>query len=325
VAGMNITAGKLLRSVVPHGLVQLSEARRLRSSEAYFDQFKAIIPFGLARMVERRRQRLSRARFEPFGVNSALRNRHAGARCFILCTGPSVRKQDLRRLAGELVISVSSAYLHPDFRVFKPAYHCVPQITYGKMTEDDVIGWFRDMHAHAGDAEMVLSSTERALVESRGLFAGRRVHYLALGGDIAYADGGAVPDLTGPLPGPQSVPVMALMLALYLGCKTIYLLGTEHDHFVTGTYNYFYDRSPVSGKDLSVTGDGKVAISRYDELHAFARLWRQYRWLRSCASSAGATIYNATAGGALDEFERVDFGALELAGDATDTPAVQSP
>jgi hypothetical protein len=321
---MKITGGKLLRSLVPYGLVELFDTRRLKSSRAYFKQFKAVMPYGLVRLHYLRRASKLRAHLAQFETNSALRGRHAGARCFILCTGPSVRKQDLRRLAGELVISVSSAYLHPDFNVFKPAYHCVPQITYGKMTEDDVIGWFRDMHAHAAGAEMVLSNTERTLVESHRLFGDRRVHYLHFDGDGHYGDAGTVPDLTGSLPGPQSVPIMALMLALYLGCKTIYLLGTEHDHFITGTYNYFYDRSPVSGKDLSVNGDGQVVMSRYDELHAFARLWRQYRWLRSCASSAGATIYNATAGGALDEFERVDFGALELAGDATNTTAVRS-
>jgi hypothetical protein len=279
---------------------------------------KAVVPYGLVRLVQGRVAGAPQRAVEPREDNSTLRGRHAGARCFILCTGPSVRKQDLRRLAGELVISVSSAYLHPDFRNFKPAYHCVPQITYGRMTEDDVIKWFRDMHEHLRDAELVLSRSERALVESRKLFESRTVHYLHFDGDRDYSNAGAIPDLDGPLPGPQSVPIMALMLALYLGCRTIYLLGTEHDHFITGTYSYFYDRSPVSGKDLSVDGKGNVVLSRYDELNAFARLWRQYRWLRLCAERAGATIYNATAGGALDEFERADFAALKLAGDATE-------
>jgi hypothetical protein len=105
------------------------------------------------------------------------------------------------------------------------------------------------------------------------------------------------------------------MLALYMGCKTIYLLGTEHDHFITGNYTYFYERSPMTGKDSGTNAAGRVVMARYDELHAFARLWRQYRWLRHCATEAGATIYNATDGGALDEFHRVDFGALGLAGD----------
>jgi hypothetical protein len=292
---MNITGRTLLKALVPYGLVRLFQARA------------AAAPQDLAKPLQ--------------DDNSALRGRHAGARCFILCTGPSVRKQDLRRLKGELVISVSSAYLHPDFDVFKPAYHCVPQITYGKITEGDVITWFRDMGEHIGEAAMILSSNEQALVESKGLFAGHRVHYLRMDGEADYSYGNVLPDLTGPLPGPQSVPIMALMLALYLGCTRIYLLGTDHDHFITGTYTHFYGRSPVSGKDNSVTSDGQVAISRYDELHAFARLWRQYRWLKLCAAQAGARIYNATAGGALDEFERAEYGALNLAGDAPEIRA----
>jgi len=276
---------------------------------------KFVLPYGLVVRTEAWRAKPSRQVLEPFKENLALRDRHAGARCFILCTGPSVRRQDLRRLAGELVISVSSAYLHPDFGLFRPTYHCVPQITYGKMTEADVIRWFADMNAHLGPAEMILSSTERALVAAQGLFAGRPMHYLHFSGDTGMEDIG-IPDLVGPIPGPQSVPIMALMLALYMGCKSIYLLGTEHDHFITGSYTYFYERSPMTGKDLSTNEDGSVVMARYDELHAFARLWRQYRWLRQRAAEAGATIYNATDGGALDEFERVDFRALVLAGDS---------
>jgi len=319
---MKITGGNLLKLFIPYGLVKLFEVGRLNSSRAYFEEFKTVMPYGLVKLLDMKRTKTLRALFAPFEANSMLRGRHTGERCFILCTGPTVRTQDLRRLAGELVISVSSAYLHPDFQIFKPAYHCVPQITYGRMTENDVINWFRDVDQHVGDAEIVLSGSERALVEARELFGGRRVHYLLFDGDNGCSDEG-VPDLTGPIPGPQSVPIMALMLALYLGCKTIYLLGTEHDHFITGTYTYFYDRSPVTGKDSSVDASGQVVMSRYDELQAFARLWRQYRWLRGCAARAGATIYNATAGGALDEFERVDFDALQLAGDAPMKPALE--
>jgi hypothetical protein len=191
------------------------------------------------------------------------------------------------------------------------------------MTEQDVVAWFRDMHAHLGEAEIVLSHSDFELVKTEGLFPGRCVWWLFLTtGD--FGPDSRLPDLTGPLPFPQSVPIMALMLALYMGCKKIYLLGTEHDQFLTGRYTHFYERSPVSGKDLSVDSQGRVLSSRYDEFNALARLWRQYRWLRRCAEEAGATIYNATLGGALDEFERVDFNTLKLAADQNDVQSVMA-
>jgi hypothetical protein len=249
-----------------------------------------------------------------FAVNKDLSNRHAGERCFILCTGPSVKEQNLSRLAGELVISVSNAYLHEDFALYRPKYHCVPQITYGLMTPRDVIGWFEDMHRRIGDAEMVLANAERELVAEHRLFLGRTVHYLNMRGDPCEA---ASVDLTGEVLSPQSVSIMASMLALYMGCKEIYLLGTDHDQFLTGKYTYFYDKSPVSGKDYTVRPDGAVSSNRHDELQALARLWRQYRWLRLVAEQMGATIYNASRGGALDEFDRIDFANMQLRGDAS--------
>jgi len=248
-----------------------------------------------------------------YAANKVLANRHAGERCFILCTGPSIKNQDLSRLAGELVISVSNAYLHKDFALYRPKYHCVPQITYGLMTHADVVDWFQDMHPRIGDAEMVLANSERELVAGRCLFPGRTVHYLNMHGDPRDLE--AV-DLTGEVPSPQSVSVMASMLALYMGCKEIYLLGTDHDQFLTGEYTYFFDKSPVSGKDSTVNPDGTVSTKRHDEFQAYARLWRQYRWLRLVAEQMGATIYNASHGGALDEFDRVNYSGMELRGDS---------
>lgn len=265
-------------------------------------------------------QTLSAANNTPFAANKELANRHAGERCFILCTGPSIKNQDLSRLAGELVISVSNAYLHKDFALYRPKYHCVPQITYGLMTHQDVVSWFEDMHRRIGDAEMVLANSERELVAERRLFPGRTVHYLNMRGDPRESE--AI-DLTGEVLSPQSVPIMASMLALYMGCKEIYLLGTDHDQFLTGKYTYFYEKSPVSGKDSTVNPDGTVSSNRYDEFHAYARLWQQYRWLRLVAKQMGATIYNASYGGALDEFDRVDYDGMQLCGDAA--PVVKAP
>src|SRR6266699_6320133 len=124
------------------------------------------------RLADRRRRRADALHYErEFGhmqrlaaPNAALRSRHEGARGFVLCNGPSVAQQNLRPLADEIVFSVSSGYLHPDYDRIKPRYHCVPQITYGRLTEQDVVGWFEEMHARIGNAELFLSATEEPLV-----------------------------------------------------------------------------------------------------------------------------------------------------------------
>jgi hypothetical protein len=283
VAGLTTLAGEALAWLEPAGLRKWRRQARRRAAES--------------------------ARLMPFGINRSLRARHAGTRCFILCSGPSVRQQDIKPLAGELVVSVASAYMHPDFALVAPRYHCVPQITAGALTEAETVTWFKDMDGHLGDAEVVLSHFQRATVERSGVFARRAVTYLLMDGDH-YADGAEACDLTRRLPGPQSVSIMAICLAIEMGCREIYLLGTDHDQFLTGTYTHFYDRDPIAGKDPDVEPDGKVRSTRYEEFQALGRLWHQYRWLKGVARARGVRIVNASAGGALDEFERVELASL---------------
>src|SRR5690242_18666396 len=134
---------------------------------------KYMLPYGLSTVPDVLRARSARAAeralLDRFGVNGALRGRHAGKRCFILCTGPSVKAQNVRRLAGELVISVSNAYLHPDYEIFSPVYHCVPHMTFGAFTEADGVQWLREMDEHLGQAELFLSDEQRDLVVAHGL------------------------------------------------------------------------------------------------------------------------------------------------------------
>ena len=240
--------------------------------------------------------------------NVALKGMHPGGRAFIVGNGPSVNIQNLRLLKGETVFSVSSGYHHKDYAWIAPRYHCVPSITYGTMTADDVTGWFREMHDRLGGAELFLAESEASLVRRRALFQGRRVRYLAFGGDF---DPGStrIPDIAARVPGVQSVTVMALMLALYMGFREIYLLGVEHDQFRTGRYEYFYQPTVLRGKDIFVAADGEVH-SLHDEFAALHRLWSQYRHIRLIAEANGVVICNATAGGALDEFPRVAYESL---------------
>jgi len=61
----------------------------------------------------------------------------------------------------------------------------------------------------------------------------------------------------------------------------------------------------LKGKDFSVDENGNILTRRYDDLHGFARLWRQYRAVREIAQAHDVRLANATAGGDLDELPRV--------------------
>lgn len=236
--------------------------------------------------------------------NLRFRNRHPGKRCFILCNGPSVLKQDLLLLRNEIVMSVSNGYLHKDFAQIRPAYHFVPSITYGLLTEQDVVRWFGEMHAGIGDAELFLASTEYDVVNKHALFHRRSVNYLCTARPF-WPNESRIIDLCGIVPVIGSVPIMALISALYMGFGEIYLLGTDHDSLATGKYNYSYEPTVLRGKDSSTDGEGNMIAPVYDELKSHLLVWSQYRHVKRIARANGVSIFNATAGGMLDEFPRV--------------------
>ncbi|MBX5144686.1 hypothetical protein [Rhizobium lentis] len=270
-----------------------------------------LLPHGVHELNRRLRNRhkLSADVARSLAENRQLAGLHTGRRCFILGNGPSVKDLHLSRLQGETVITVSNGYLHSDFDKFQPRYHCVPQITYGLMTSEDVIRWFEEMHSHLGAAELFLSSTEAALVQKYNLFPGRTVRYLVLGESFDGRPSEEIVDISRPVPGVESVPVMALMIAMYLGFKEIILLGVDHDHFLSSSYQYAFDLKVQKGKDSTANADGTLTTNRHDDFQSLARLWRQYRAIANIARANGIRIVNSTPGGALDEFDRRPFQA----------------
>ncbi|MGO7334207.1 hypothetical protein [Rhizobium leguminosarum] len=270
-----------------------------------------LLPYGVH---ELKRRLKNRHKFSADVASSLAENRqlaglHAGQRCFILGNGPSVKGLDLSRLQGETVITVSNGYLHSDFDKFQSRYHCVPQITYGLMTSEDVVRWFDEMHSHLGAAELFLSSTEAELVRKHNLFSGRTVRYLVLGESFDERTSVEIVDISQPVPRVDSVPVMALMIAMYLGFKEIILLGVDHDRFLSSPYQYAFELKVQKGKDITVNADGTPRRNRHDDFQQAARLWRQYRAIANIARANDIRVVNSTHGGALDEFERRPFQA----------------
>lgn len=257
----------------------------------------------------KRKRKASRARTAQLtGGNTALRNRHKGERCFILGNGPSNKRLDLSKLKGENVISVSNGYLFAGYADFAPKYHCVPQITYGLMTEADTVKWFTEMHdGLVDDALLFLSTNEAAVVQRSHLFEERDVRYLNLGRDFDDWPADGLVDISRDVPAVYSVPIMALMIAMYLGFEEIVLLGVDHDQFRTSKYEYAFELKALNGKDITLKKDGSSNMSRYEEFRGLFRLWQQYRNLGNIAEKNGIRIYNSTAGGELDEFPRKDF------------------
>jgi len=268
------------------------------------------VPYGLLLARRKAFQRRALAAVAPQSVieaNRQWKDAHLGQSCVLLANGPSAAQFDLTSIAGTTTFSVSNGYLHAGYDKLRPAYHCVPQITYGRMTEEDVVRWFEEMHSRLFDATLFLSDTEFDVVQRHNLFPGRKVYYLSMRGDFDDLEDQSIPDIGGTVPRGQSVPIMVLLIAMYMGFKSIAMLGVDHDTFLTRRYTYAFEPSVQKGKDFSVSPSGFTTSSRYEELREMARLWHQYRSVRNIAERNGVLIVNANPDSALDEFPFVDL------------------
>lgn len=239
--------------------------------------------------------------------NHELHGRHAGERCFILGTSPSMVGLDLTFLKDELCVSVASFFLHPDFELIRPRYHCVAP-SHAPFTAEEIAGWFARMEPVMSETTPFLGFTDKRLVDEHKLFRNRDVRYLYTP-DAWETSTNPTFDLSRPLPQCMSVSLLALMVALDLGCSEIYLLGIDHTQPILDggfvEYPHFYANDDPSALRLE-DQHGDL------ETHFFSQvmLWRQYKLLRTRAQGLGVAIANASPGGILDLFPRVQYESL---------------
>lgn len=238
--------------------------------------------------------------------NAILKERHKGKRCFILGAGPTIKQQNIARLAGEMVISVSNTFVHPDYALIRPSYHVLPPIMAShsqSMHVENFALWLKAMEQGTGGAEMFFHIGDRPMIQKNRLFLNRAIHW------IEYTDSwdGRL-DLSldlGALPPVWSVSEVAISVALYLGFDRIYLLGFDHDWF-NGIFNYFYD---IKSEHAAKPDESLVPqIDSEYQMRRHAEMFKKYKYLYSLKQN----IFNANANmnSYVDIFPKVDFNKL---------------
>ena len=210
------------------------------------------------------------------------RNIHEGERCFIICTGPSLTLEDVERLKGEYTFSMNSIiklFLQTDWR---PSYYVIEDLdAYMKLEEDldrycptpfFISDWLADRVEPK--IETVLFPFDMLNHFSVGFHLSPRFRFSGNAYAMMYNG--------------FSVTFIIMQLAVYMGFKEIYLLGCDCNY--SGEKTHFVDYGAVQ-TSVSLT----------------QKMTEAYRVAKKYADEHGIKIYNATRGGKLEVFERVDF------------------
>lgn len=212
---------------------------------------------------------------------------HKGSRCFIIGTGPSLRMDDLDTLKdnNEICISMNGIYKSFGMTSWRPDYYVVGDIDttyYGgeQIKAMDVKNKF------VSDLAWCYSEEDKDMYKWHCRYRWEYGVKPDFSSDFAR---GTYAGLTITFDG-------AIPLAMYLGCKEIYLLGIDCNNYGNKT-EHFFDKYGFENK--AETGSLNI------EQNILA-----YESARDFAEQNGVKIYNATRGGKLEVFERTNFDDL---------------
>ena len=216
------------------------------------------------------------------------KNKHQGERCFIVATGPSLRMEDLELLAKhhETCISFNSIWRAFEKTTWRPTYYLGMDYRilrdYGDIMEKQDVPylfwgdtyeefWIKEHAENHMKHHFAYEFSEERLPKFSEDFA--RKSYM--GSTVTYN---------------------AIQLAVYMGFKEIYLLGVDFSNYGMGSGSYV-PHFHLEEKTRSVSCSDKQAFLAYVAAKEYT-------------DKNNISIYNASRGGKLEIFDRVDFDSL---------------
>jgi len=220
----------------------------------------------------------------------ALRNTHAGERCFIIGNGPSLRRTDLTKLKGEFTFGLNRIYLI--FSELGFATSCLVSVN-----------------------ELVLEqcASEMKALDLPKYLAWRSRHWFADAPQAVFVD----TDFTGTEDFSRNasgrifegftVTYVALQLAFHMGFSEVILIGVDHNFTTQGPAN----QAVVSqGDDPNHFSPNYFGAGFKWQLPDLEGSERAYRLARHAYDSDGRRVRDATVDGKLTIFPKVDYNSL---------------
>lgn len=242
------------------------------------------------------RKFLKKLRFSTLSMRKmeTYKNIHLGERCFIICTGPSLRIEDVEMLENEFTIGVNSIFCAYEFTDWRPTYYAlvdryIAQKYEGAYELDFTHFAKRGVFVNSYVKHKEAENIQECYIDCKNH---RRKNLMK---NRIYIDN----DLDVHIYDCFTVTNMAINLAIYMGFSEIYLVGADCNfegakmHFVDNEFDPKYAQS----------GRLKTEVNR--SLNG-------YKAMKEFAKQKGVNIYNATRGGKLEIFERVELDMIQL-------------
>lgn len=229
-------------------------------------------------------------------VLKSFKDKYKGQRCFIIGNGPSLTIDDLNKLKHEKTFAFNriyylfdktdwrpSFYFTEDLKIIENSLDKINKLTLPYIFSPDIVSFDYNMKINnATYFKQIMDKFDQGLPKFSENFS--KASYW--GGTVSYT---------------------AMQMAVYMGFKEIYLIGTDHNF------------SMYENKDGKIIIDDTVKDYFCDdynqdkenlEIPNLDDSTKAYIAARKYCDTHGVKIYNATRGGKLEVFERKDFDSV---------------
>lgn len=249
---------------------------------------------------------------------------HQGERCFIVGNGPSLNQMNLDKLGGEVVFGCNNLFLLFDRVGWRPKYYtCVDSrvlpdraVDIESMLNDhpEMVAFFPAM-LKDNISEIDPIATRSVIRPSRGRYFFREQPNAL--NNLPYSMFSY--DIDDVIVQPYTVSITMLQIAAYMGFSEIYLIGCDTDYQV-----------PKTAIKSGLKPDGEIGLAlesvadndfnHFDPRYFGAgRKWHDpqiekmiehHKYAKEACDLLGIKVLNATVGGKLEVYPRVDYTKL---------------
>jgi hypothetical protein len=220
---------------------------------------------------------------------AALKDIHKGERCFIIGNGPSLRATDLKKLSNEFSFGLNRIYLLFPELGFTTTYF---------LSMNDLV-----IEQCAAEIQALPIPKFLTWRSHRFLNPSVDTHFLY----TTYTGPKFARDVTGRLWEGATVTYVALQLAYHMGFGKVILIGVDHNFVTKGDANKTITSQGDDPNHFAPNYFGKGFKWQLPDLETSERA---YRLAKVAYEADGREVLDATIGGKLTVFPKIDYLSL---------------
>lgn len=227
-------------------------------------------------------------------------NKYIGKRCFIIGNGSSLNNMDLKLLKDEYTFGVNAIYTNYNNMGFYPNFWAIEDILVAEDRKDEIndfsgsikfYGAYLNKYLKKDESTIYINFLHQSNYKKYPKFSTNSLTKVYWGGTVSY---------------------LCMQLAYFMGFEKVYLIGFDHKYRIPNT-------TIISNKGIVFTSKGPDPNHFSPEYFGYGKRWhdpkvdrmeKSYTQAKRYFCNDNRIILNATIGGNLNIFKRVDYTSL---------------